>query len=122
MRNPHFSVSSTRSASDRSTPRSLRIGVSSRKASPKSNRPPPRGRGRIASNACWVPPHAWLLHYTSQHCPLCGHTERANRPNRDFFSCRRCGLAGPADVVAGVNMRDRARSAWVFVNMPDPTG
>ncbi|WP_263399791.1 RNA-guided endonuclease InsQ/TnpB family protein [Saccharopolyspora pogona] len=61
-------------------------------------------------------------HYTSQHCPLCGHTERANGPNRDFFSCRRCGLAGPADVVAGVNVRDRARSAWVFVNMPDPTG
>ncbi|WP_223840118.1 zinc ribbon domain-containing protein [Saccharopolyspora pogona] len=61
-------------------------------------------------------------HYTSQHCPLCGHTERANRPNRDFFSCRRCGLAGPADVVAGVNVRGRARSAWVFVNMPDPTG
>ncbi|NVI87878.1 ABC transporter permease [Actinomadura sp. BRA 177] len=34
--------------------------------------------------------------------------------------CRRCGLAGPADVVAGVNVRDRARSAWVFVNMPQP--
>lgn len=61
--------------------------------------------------------------YTSQRCPLrgCGHTERANRPTRDIFSCRRCGLAGPADVVAGVNVRDRARSAWVFVNMPQPT-
>ncbi|MER5387902.1 transposase [Saccharopolyspora sp. NPDC002686] len=58
--------------------------------------------------------------YTSQHCPLCGHTERANRPTRDDFCCRRCGLAGPADVVAGVNVRDRARSAWVFVNMPQP--
>ncbi|MDA3630883.1 transposase [Saccharopolyspora sp. WRP15-2] len=59
--------------------------------------------------------------YTSQHCPLCGHTERANRPTRDDFRCRRCGLAGPADVVAGINVRDRARSAWVFVNMPQPT-
>ncbi|TDC88373.1 transposase [Actinomadura sp. 7K507] len=58
--------------------------------------------------------------YTSQRCPRCGHTERANRPARDHFHCRRCGLAGPADVVAGVNVRDRARSAWVFVNMPDP--
>ncbi|WP_372448881.1 zinc ribbon domain-containing protein [Saccharopolyspora endophytica] len=60
--------------------------------------------------------------YTSHRCPLrgCGHTERANRPTRDIFSCRRCGLAGPADVVAGVNVRDRARSAWVFVNMPQP--
>ncbi|MBO0512318.1 transposase [Streptomyces beijiangensis] len=58
--------------------------------------------------------------YTSQRCPRCGHTERANRRTRDLFSCRRCGLAGPADHVAGVNVRNRARSAWVFVNMPDP--
>lgn len=58
--------------------------------------------------------------YTSQRCPRCENTERANRPTRDDFSCRRCGLAGPADVVAGVNVRDRARSAWVFVNMPQP--
>jgi putative transposase len=58
--------------------------------------------------------------YTSQMCPRCGHTERGNRPSRDHFRCRRCGLAGPADHVAGVNVRNRARSAWVFVNMPDP--
>ncbi|MEU5990885.1 transposase [Spirillospora sp. NPDC047418] len=58
--------------------------------------------------------------YTSQRCPRCGHTARNNRPTRDHFTCRRCGLAGPADVVAGVNVRDRARSAWVFVNMPQP--
>ncbi|WP_327137033.1 RNA-guided endonuclease TnpB family protein [Streptomyces sp. NBC_01340] len=56
--------------------------------------------------------------YTSQRCPRCG--QRANRPTRDRFRCRRCGLAGPADVVAGVNVRDRARSAWVFVTMPVP--
>ncbi|WP_234326667.1 RNA-guided endonuclease InsQ/TnpB family protein [Streptomyces sp. NRRL S-337] len=58
--------------------------------------------------------------HTSQRCPRCGHTERANRPDRDHFRCRRCGLAGPADVVAGVNVRERARSAWVFVTMPVP--
>ncbi|WP_030167889.1 RNA-guided endonuclease InsQ/TnpB family protein [Spirillospora albida] len=58
--------------------------------------------------------------YTSQRCPRCGHTDRGNRRSRDHFMCRRCGLAGPADVVAGVNVRDRARSAWAFVNMPDP--
>ncbi|MCO6006764.1 transposase [Actinoallomurus purpureus] len=60
--------------------------------------------------------------YTSQRCPVpwCGHTERANRPDRDRFCCRRCGFAGPADVVAGINVRQRARSAWVFVNMPNP--
>ncbi|WP_428986515.1 RNA-guided endonuclease InsQ/TnpB family protein [Streptomyces camelliae] len=56
--------------------------------------------------------------HTSQRCPRCGHTERANRPARDHFHCRRCGLAGPADVVAGVNVRDRARSAWVLVTAP----
>ncbi|MFF7473458.1 RNA-guided endonuclease TnpB family protein [Streptomyces sp. NPDC008092] len=59
--------------------------------------------------------------YTSQRCPRCGHTERANRSDRDHFHCRRCGLAGPADVVAGVNVRDRARSAWVFVTAPAPS-
>jgi len=59
--------------------------------------------------------------YTSQRCPRCGHTERANRPDRDHFRCRRCGLAGLADVVAGVNVRDRARSAWVFVTAPAPS-
>ncbi|WP_246886723.1 transposase [Streptomyces sp. GESEQ-4] len=58
--------------------------------------------------------------HTSQRCPRCGHTERANRPDRDRFSCRRCGLAGPADHVAGVNVRNRARSAWVFVTAPVP--
>ncbi|MET7474199.1 transposase [Streptomyces sp. NPDC005648] len=59
--------------------------------------------------------------HTSQRCPRCGHTERANRSERDHFRCRRCGLAGPADVVAGVNVRNRARSAWAFVTMPVPS-
>jgi IS605 OrfB family transposase len=59
--------------------------------------------------------------HTSQRCPRCGHTERANRPDRDHFCCRRCGLAGPADVVAGVNVRNRARSAWVLVTAPAPS-
>ncbi|WP_406343972.1 RNA-guided endonuclease InsQ/TnpB family protein [Streptomyces sp. NBC_00648] len=56
--------------------------------------------------------------HTSQRCPRCGHTEKANRPDRDHFCCRRCGLAGPSDHVAGVNVRNRARSAWAFVTMP----
>ncbi|MFG3148072.1 RNA-guided endonuclease InsQ/TnpB family protein [Streptomyces sp. NPDC048243] len=56
--------------------------------------------------------------YTSQRCPRCGHTARANRATRENFTCRLCGLAGPADVVAGVNVRDRACSAWVFVTTP----
>jgi IS605 OrfB family transposase len=58
--------------------------------------------------------------YTSQRCPRCGHTEQANRPTRDHFHCRRCGLAGPADHVAGADIAQRGATAWVFVNMPDP--
>ncbi|MGW2081095.1 zinc ribbon domain-containing protein [Streptomyces sp. NPDC001939] len=58
---------------------------------------------------------------TSQRCPRCEvQAGKANRPTRDDFCCRRCGLAGPADHVAGVNVRDRARSAWAFVTMPVP--
>ncbi|WP_344488010.1 transposase [Glycomyces endophyticus] len=49
---------------------------------------------------------------TSRRCPLCGHTERSNRRSRDEFCCRGCGLAGPADVIAAVNVRARARVAW----------
>ncbi|WP_317985808.1 transposase [Streptomyces sp. 5-10] len=60
--------------------------------------------------------------YTSQRCPRCGHTAKTNRPARDQFRCRRCGLAGPADIVAGVNVRNRARSAWVLVNGPASQG
>ncbi|MEU0076067.1 transposase [Streptomyces sp. NPDC006332] len=56
--------------------------------------------------------------HTSQRCPRCGHTEKANRSTREHFCCRRCGLAGPADHVAGVNVRNRARSAWVLVTAP----
>ncbi|SDK32302.1 hypothetical protein SAMN04488074_105157 [Lentzea albidocapillata subsp. violacea] len=47
-------------------------------------------------------------------------TLHANIRNRDHFHCRRCGLAGPADIVAAVNIRNRARSVWVHVNVPDP--
>ncbi len=56
---------------------------------------------------------------TSRRCPLCGHTTKANRPARDHFACVGCGLAGPADQVAAVNVRDRARKTWAFVNTPN---
>ncbi|MFD0687493.1 RNA-guided endonuclease InsQ/TnpB family protein [Actinomadura fibrosa] len=57
-------------------------------------------------------------HYTSQTCPRCGHVAKKNRPTRDTFRCVACGLAGPADHIAAVNVQRRARTAWVFVNMP----
>ncbi|MFC5746138.1 RNA-guided endonuclease InsQ/TnpB family protein [Actinomadura rugatobispora] len=56
--------------------------------------------------------------HTSQGCPRCWHVTRRNRPTRDVFYCMVCGLAGPADHIAAVNVRRRARTAWVFVNPP----
>ncbi|WP_199035712.1 zinc ribbon domain-containing protein [Glycomyces salinus] len=55
---------------------------------------------------------------TSRRCPLCGHATKANRPDRDGFACGGCGLAGAADQVAAVNVRDRARMTWAVVNQP----
>ncbi|WP_067816826.1 RNA-guided endonuclease InsQ/TnpB family protein [Actinomadura kijaniata] len=60
--------------------------------------------------------------YTSQTCPRCGHVSRRNRPRRDDFRCQVCGLAGPSDHVAAVNVRQRARVAWALVNAPIADG
>jgi IS605 OrfB family transposase len=59
--------------------------------------------------------------YTSQTCPVgfCGSVSRKNRPNRDTFLCRSCGFAGPADLVAALNVARRAGSVWAFVDLPD---
>ncbi|WP_131732688.1 RNA-guided endonuclease InsQ/TnpB family protein [Actinomadura formosensis] len=56
--------------------------------------------------------------YTSQICPRCRHVCRKNRPTREEFRCVLCGLAGPADHIAAVNVRARARTVWAFVNTP----
>ncbi len=53
--------------------------------------------------------------HTSRTCPSCGHVSKANRPHRDSFLCQSCGLAGPADYIASLNIRDRGRAA---VNPP----
>jgi IS605 OrfB family transposase len=45
--------------------------------------------------------------YTSQECPHCGHTERANRRTQSRFSCVSCGYAAHADVVGARNVRKR---------------
>lgn len=61
--------------------------------------------------------------YTSQTCPIpwCGHVSRRNRPTRGRFLCVACGVAGPVDGIAAVNVRSRARTAWAFVTMPGPS-
>jgi putative transposase len=45
---------------------------------------------------------------TSHICPVCGHNERGNRPNRDTFRCVQCGFSGSADHVAAINIAARA--------------
>jgi len=42
-------------------------------------------------------------YYTSQRCPVCGHTERKNR-NLDEFKCQECDYAGNAHTIAGCNI------------------
>ena len=48
-------------------------------------------------------PTAWINpEYTSQRCPMCRHTERANR-NKKRFKCRSCGHQDHSDRGASVN-------------------
>lgn len=49
--------------------------------------------------------------YTSQTCSSCGYADRRNRPERDRFECRWCGLRLHADVNAARNVgSERFRS------------
>ncbi|MER5626372.1 zinc ribbon domain-containing protein [Streptosporangium sp. NPDC002544] len=45
---------------------------------------------------------------TSRTCPECGHIDRRNRPTRDEFRCVSCGLVGPVDYFAAINIGRRA--------------
>jgi IS605 OrfB family transposase len=60
--------------------------------------------------------------YTSQVCPECGWTSRANRPARGRFACTGCGLAGHADHIAARNIARRGVTGWAAVNQPHATG
>jgi len=49
-------------------------------------------------------PTGWINpEYTSQRCPMCEHTERANR-NKKRFNCRDCGHQDHSDRSASVNI------------------
>ena len=45
---------------------------------------------------------------TSRQCPACGCIDKRNRPSQARFSCIGCGLAGPADTIAAINIGRRA--------------
>ena len=56
-------------------------------------------------------------HYTSQACPMCGHTCDANRPKKGLmFICQNCHYSLHADLVGARNITMRtflARQDWV---------
>ena len=44
-------------------------------------------------------------HYTSQQCPICGHTEKANRNKRNhLFCCKNCGYQSNDDRIGAMNL------------------
>ena len=44
-------------------------------------------------------------HYTSQTCPKCGHTEKANRDKRNhLFTCKCCGYTSNDDRIGAMNL------------------
>ena len=48
--------------------------------------------------------------YTSQCCPACGHTAKANRTTQALFACVQCGYTENADVVGAMNVLQRGRA------------
>jgi IS605 OrfB family transposase len=62
-------------------------------------------RDFITYKAAWrgIPSDDVDPEYTSQQCPVCGHTERANR-HKKRFKCCECGHQDHADRGAGVSV------------------
>ncbi len=64
------------------------------------------------SQVVWVD-----ANYTSQMCPRCGHTSRANRPHKGLlFVCAMCGYTLHADLIGARNVALRTlliRQDWV---------
>ncbi len=56
-------------------------------------------------------------HYTSQSCVRCGHTSKANRPNKGLlFSCECCGFKLHSDLIGARNIALRTlllRQDWM---------
>jgi len=55
-----------------------------------------------------IPIHFVDPRNTSRTCPKCGHCAKENRKTQASFVCTSCGVAGPADVIAAVNIGGRA--------------
>ena len=60
-------------------------------------------------------------HYTSQACPVCGHTSQANRPDKGLlFVCQHCHYTLHADLVGARNIAMRTltvRQDWAVTGV-----
>ncbi|MWV39066.1 RNA-guided endonuclease TnpB family protein [Natrialba sp. INN-245] len=63
-------------------------------------------------------PTGWINpEYTSQRCPMCGHTERANR-NKKRFKCKDCEHQDHSDRGASVNIAVKGIEKYQDWNVP----
>ncbi|WP_254534873.1 transposase [Halomarina litorea] len=63
-------------------------------------------------------PTGWINpEYTSQQCPLCGHTERANR-NKKRFKCKDCAHQDHSDRGASINIAVKGTKDHQDWNVP----
>jgi putative transposase len=63
-------------------------------------------------------PTAWINpEYTSQRCPLCGHTKRANR-HKKRFKCKSCGRQDHSNRGASVNIAVKGIKTHQNWNVP----
>lgn len=58
--------------------------------------------------------------YTSQCCPLCGHTEKANRNKKiHLFTCKNCGYKSNDDRIGAMNLYRMGISYLADSQVPD---
>ena len=69
-------------------------------------------RRQLEYKLCWRGGQLILVapQYTSQCCPACGHTAKANRTTQELFACVQCGYTENADVVGAMNVLQRGRT------------
>ena len=65
-------------------------------------------------------------HHTSQKCPKCGHTERANRDSRNhLFTCKTCSYRSNDDRIGAMNLQQLGIN-WLATksegSIPPPAG
>lgn len=56
--------------------------------------------------------------YTSQQCPICGHTSKDNRKTQEMFCCVKCNHTDNADHNASINIMNRIHMPEIKLNTP----